>query len=250
MPGKVSIIMPAYNCSKFIKESIQSVQQQTYIDWELIIVNDCSTDNTAEIIDNLAKHDTRILRLKNEKNLGAAASRNIAVQVSTGKYIAFLDSDDIWVGTKLEQQIKFMEDSDFSFTCTSYDKINERGENLGRVVQALNLNYEGLLKRCPGNSTVIYNAEALGKFTIPSIQKRNDYVMWLQVIKKANELHGLNIVLGSHRIGMNSLSSNKISLLKYHWIIYRKIENLTVLRSMYLVWFWIAKGVLKWIRSI
>lgn len=242
---KVSIIMPAYNCEKFIAEAIRSVQAQTYTNWELIVVDDCSTDQTRTIIEKFAFEDKRIILLKNEKNSGAAASRNKAVESASGRYIAFLDSDDLWVNDKLEKQIGFMLSNHYSFTCTSYEKIDESSKKLGIVIPALNVDYEGLLKRCPGNSTVIYDSDVLGKYTIPLIKKRNDYIMWLAVIKDAKELHGLDTVLGFHRIGMKSISSNKFSLVKYHWRIYRDVEKLPIYKCIYLVLFWILKGIFK-----
>ena len=242
---KVSIIMPAYNCERFITEAIHSVQAQTYTNWELIVVDDCSTDQTREIIEKFALEDRRIISLKNEKNSGAAASRNKAVEAASGRYMAFLDSDDLWIKDKLEKQIGFMRSKHYSFTCTSYEKMDESSKKLGIVIPALNADYEGLLKRCPGNSTVIYDSNVLGKYKIPLIKKRNDYIMWLAVIKNAKELHGLDIILGFHRVGMKSISSNKFSLVKYHWRIYREIEKLPIYKCIYLVIFWIFKGVFK-----
>lgn len=245
MGDKVSIIMPAYNCEKFIKKAVGSVQKQTYTDWELLIVNDCSSDGTVDIINSMSADDSRIKLFHNSKRSGAAATRNKAVKNATGKYIAFLDSDDVWTSDKLEKQIGFMEKNGYCFTCTSYDKIDENDNKSGVVIPAVSVDYEGLLRRCPGNSTVIYNAEKLGKFSVPLIKKRNDYLMWMQVIKKAKKIHGLNEVLSSHRIVSNSISSKKMTLVKYHWIVYRKYEKLSVIKSAYLCLFWIAKGIFK-----
>lgn len=233
--------MPAYNCEDFILAAVDSVRKQTYENWELIVVDDDSGDSTAEILKKLSDEDERILYFYNEKNSGAAAARNKAVERASGRYLAFLDSDDLWKPTKLEKQIRFMEENGYSFTCTSYGKVDEHDEDLGVIVKAINVDYRGLLKNCPGNSTVIYDTEKLGKFTIPLIRKRNDYVMWLQVIKKAGNLYGIDEVLSSHRIGMKSVSSNKIGLIKYQWTVYRKIEELSVVKSAYLVGWWSVK---------
>lgn len=245
MAGKVSIIMPAYNCERFIRRAIASVQNQTYKDWELLITNDCSSDSTVEIITSKMSEDNRIKLFNNPKQSGAAASRNRSVKNASGKYIAFLDSDDIWKPNKLEKQIAFMERHNYFFTCTSYDKIDENGNKLGVIIPSISVDYEGLLRRCPGNSTVIYNSEKLGKFSVSLIKKRNDYLMWMQVIKKAKKINGLNEVLSSHRIVSNSISSKKTTLVKYHWIVYRKYEKLSVFKSGYLCLFWIAKAVFK-----
>ncbi len=242
----VSIIMPAYNCGDFIGETLDSVINQSYKNWEVIIVDDCSTDNTAEVVKEYIKKDNRIKYHKLEKNSGAAVARNKAIDLATGKYLAFLDSDDVWFPEKLAKQIGFMEENDYGFSCTSYTKIDEQGEYLNRTIVAQpKRDYDGVLKTCPGNSTVIYNAEKLGKFKIPDIKKRNDYVMWLQVIKKEKYLYGIEEPLGSHRIRTESISSNKRSLLGYHWKVYREIENLSLLKSSYLIVYWVVATVLK-----
>lgn len=243
--GLVSIVMPAYNCENFIGAAIDSVRAQTYSRWELLIVDDCATDSTAEIIKRYISEDSRIKYFKNKTNSGAAASRNRAVRYAKGQYLAFLDSDDLWREEKLEKQIRFMKINGYSFTCTSYDKIDERGESLHRIINAFTADYEGMLRRGPGNSTVMYDASKLGKYTVPLIKKRNDYVMWLAVIKKAEILRGLNEVLGSHRIVSDSLSSNKASLIKYHWIVYRDIEKTGVIKSVYLVAVWVVRALFK-----
>lgn len=240
---KVSIVMPAYNCERFITEAIKSVQAQTYTNWELIVVNDCSTDGTGKIIEALAEHDSRIKYIKNDFNLGAAVSRNKAIETASGRYIAFLDGDDVWKESKLEKQLAFMYSKNYSFTCTDYVKIDVESNELSETVPALNADYNALLRRCPGNSTVIYDSDVLGKFTVPVMRNREDYVMWLNVIKKAGLLHGLNETLSCHRVGMQSQSSNKLKLVKYHWTIYRNIEKLSWTNSLYLTCYWIFRGI-------
>ena len=242
----VSIIMPAYNCGDFIGIALNSVINQSYKNWEVIVVDDCSTDNTADVVQEYIKNDNRIKYHKLEKNSGAAVARNKAVDLASGKYMAFLDSDDVWFPEKLTKQIGFMEENDYGFTCTSYTKIDEQGEYLNRTIVAQpKRDYDGVLKTCPGNSTVIYNAEKLGKFKIPDIKKRNDYVMWLQVIKRAKYLYGVEEPLGSHRIRTEGISSNKKSLVGYHWKVYREIENLSLLKSSYLIVYWVVATVFK-----
>ena len=242
----VSIIMPAYNCGDFIGTTLDSVINQSYKNWEVIVVDDCSTDNTADVVQEYIKKDNRIKYHKLEKNSGAAVARNKAVDLASGKYMAFLDSDDVWFPEKLTKQIGFMEENDYGFTCTSYTKIDEQGEYLNRTIIAQpRRDYDGVLKTCPGNSTVIYNAEKLGKFKIPDIKKRNDYVMWLQVIKKEKYLYGIEEPLGSHRIRTEGISSNKKSLVGYHWKVYREIEKLSLLKSSYLIVYWVLATVFK-----
>lgn len=240
----VSIIMPAYNCEAFIAETIKSVKKQKYQDWELIVVDDCSTDNTRVIVEECKKRDSRIRLYKNKDNRGAAYSRNRAIQYAKGEFLAFLDSDDLWEQSKLEKQIDFMKEKDCSFSCTYYKEIDEKGDETGEIVKSKKmLLYKDVLKNCPGNSTVVYNAKKLGKFYIPNIKKRNDYVMWLKVIKKAGKMCTVEHILGYHRIREGALSQNKISLIRYHWEVYRKIEKLNFFYSSYLLLYWCVKGI-------
>ncbi|SUY45685.1 teichuronic acid biosynthesis glycosyl transferase [Clostridium putrefaciens] len=242
----VSIIMPAYNCYEFINIALNSVIAQTYENWEIIIVDDCSTDNTAEIVKDYISKDLRIKYYKLDVNSGAAVARNKAVDLAQGKYIAFLDSDDVWFPEKLSKQIKFMKQNGYNFTCTSYTKIDDHGKYLNRIIKTkVKSDYDGVLKTCPGNSTVVYDAEKLGKFKIPNIKKRNDYVMWLQIIKAEHYLYGLEEPLGSHRITPGAISSNKSSLVSYHWKVYREIEKLSMVKSSYLILYWVIATAFK-----
>lgn len=246
----ISVIMPAYNSGNFIKKAIQSVRIQTYKNWELIIIDDYSSDNTRNIIKNFSKLDKRIKYKFLKNNVGAAVARNEAIKISSGEYIAFLDSDDLWFKDKLFKQLKIMEEKNYFFTSTGYMKINESDEDLKKaVIPHEKLDYHGLLKECPGNSTVMYNAKILGKFYVPNIKKRNDYLMWLQVIKKAQKLVGLKEVLSCHRVREGSLSINKKGLVKYHWYIYTKIEKLSLIYSSYLMNYWVLKSLNTFIKS-
>ena len=240
----VSVVMPLYNCEDYLDDTIRSVLAQTYKNWELLIVDDCSTDNSV----NVAKlfHDDRIKILHNKENMGAAVSRNVAIKAAKGRWIAFLDSDDIWKPEKLEKQLSYMCHNRAAFTCTVYGKIDEKGVQLPLVVDDSKLkSYEDLLKGCPGNSTVIYDAKTIGKTYVRNIKKRNDYVLWLAVIKKSGSLQCIPELLGYHRVREGSISSKKLKLVKYHWHIYRKIEKLGFCKSSYLVVYWCAKGVVR-----
>jgi teichuronic acid biosynthesis glycosyltransferase TuaG len=242
----VSIIMPTYNCGGFIGVTLDSVITQTYQNWELIVVDDCSIDNTEEVVKSYMLKEPRIQYYKLDENSGAAIARNKAVELAAGKYVAFLDSDDLWFPEKLSKQISFMKRNNYTFSCTSYTKIDESGNYLNRIIKAnVKSDYDGILKRNPGNSTVIYNAMVLGKFKIPNIKKRNDYVMWLQVIKKAKYLYGIEEPLGSHRIRTGSLSRKKANLVSYHWKVYREIEELSIFKSSYLIIYWVIVTVFK-----
>ena len=247
MESLVSIITPTYNCGCFIAETIESVLKQTYKNWELLIVDDCSTDNTSQIVKYYVEKDSRIKYFKLTENMGAAITRNIAMEYAQGEFIAFLDSDDLWDERKLELQIKFMNENSYNFTCTQYEQIDESGKCLNNVIKTKKkTNYNGVLLTCPiGNSTVIYNAKILGKFEVPDIRKRNDDALWLQILKKEKYIYGLDTTLMKYRIRENSISSNKISLIKYHWILYREIEHLSIIRSAFHIGVW---GIIKLLK--
>lgn len=229
----VSIIMPAHNAEKYIRQSIQSVINQSYQNWELIITDDASTDQTLEAIESF--NEDRIHILKLTQNVGAAIARNTSIERAKGDFMAFLDSDDLWHKDKLAKQIAFMQNNKISFSSTEYGNIDENGQLLNITQNHDQLDYDGILKYCPGNSTVIYNTKQLGKFYIPNIRKRNDFVMWLQVIKSAKKLYGLPEVLTYYRVRQDSLSSNKSDLVKYQWKVYREFENLSLVKSLYLL---------------
>lgn len=245
--GMVSVITPTYNCSQFIGEAIESVQAQTYKNWEMIIVDDCSTDDTKEIVKGYAENDNRIIYCCLDANSGAAVARTRAMQAANGEYIAFLDADDVWLADKLKKQLVFMKKHNVAFTCTAYEHINENGKALGRVIKTIpKVNYSRLLFDCPvGNSTVMYNVDRMGKFAVPDIRKRNDDALWLQMLKKEKYIYGMKCVLTRYRIRKNSISSNKLSLIKYHWILYREIEHLGVICSLFHIGCWCVIKVLK-----
>lgn len=236
----VSVIMPAYNSARFIGDSIESVIAQSYRNWELLIVDDCSTDETETIVDKFIQTDSRVKYYKLDVNSGAAMARNKAIKEAEGVFISFLDSDDLWKKDKLIKQIKFMKNNNYNFTCTDRDLIDESSNPLNKILTVKEkVNYNWMLLLCPiGNSTVIYNANVLGKFNIPDIKQSNDYVLWLQILKKEKYVYGLNENLSSWRVVGLSLSSNKMGKLKHHWHIYRNIEGFSNLKSLFLILFW------------
>lgn len=244
MGDLVSIITPTYNCGKYIAETIESVIKQTYSNWEMIIVDDCSTDNTKEIVERYIKKDKRIKYYLLKKNSGAAIARTKAMELATGSYMAFLDSDDLWAENKLEMQLSFMKKNNYAFTCTAYEQIDETGTPINKIIKTpKKTSYNGVLLSCPvGNSTVMYNAVKLGKFSVPNIRKRNDDALWLQILKKEKYIYGMPEVLMKYRVRSDSISRKKFNLIKYHWYLYRKIEKLSVIRSVFHICFW---GFLK-----
>lgn len=243
----VSIIMPTYNCGKYIIESIEAIQAQTYSNWELIIVDDCSNDDTEELVGKKREKDFRIRYYKLEKNLGAAVARSEAMRMALGKYMAFCDSDDLWYSQKLEKQIKYMKEKGCAFTCTKYEQISETGEPLNRVIKVVpKTSYNRLLLDCPvGNSTVVYDVRKMGIFQVPNIKKRNDDALWLQMLKKEKYIYGIDEVLMKYRVRNNSISSNKVQLIKYHWQLYREIEHLSIPRSVFHIIYWCIIKLLR-----
>ena len=213
--------MPSYNCEKYINNSIQSVINQTYTNWELLIVDDCSNDNTVSIIKSF--NDNRIKLFQNEKNNGAALSRNWALREAKGKWIAFLDSDDIWVSTKLEEQLLFMNENKYDFTFTDYRIcLNGKWENVIHIGPN-RINYRKIKKYCYFSTiTVIYNVEKVGLIQIGDIRKNNDYAMWLKALKKVDAYRYPKCL--SYYIKHNdSISSgSKIKLIKWHYILFKK----------------------------
>ena len=247
MKKLVSIIMPSYNTAGFIEETIKSVLDQTYTNWELIIVDDCSTDNTDKIVKKYLS-DKRIKYLKNKKNSGAAFSRNYALREAKGKWIAFLDSDDLWNSNKLEKQIEFMKTNNYEFTYTNYKEINEKSESLNTIVTGpKKINKTGFYNYCyPGCLTIMYDAEKVGLIQIENLSKNNDYAMWLKVIKKAKNCYLLDEVLASYRKRTNSISSgSKFKLIKHHYILYKVGEKRSSIGSMILTIRNIIFGIYK-----
>ena len=232
--GLVSIIMPSYNTASFIEETIQSVLNQTYTNWELIIVDDCSTDNTNEVVDTIK--DCRIHYLKNEKNSGAAISRNKALREAKGQWIAYLDSDDLWMPEKLEKQIKFMEENGYVFSYTNYEEIDVDGYKTGvKVTGPKKITKTGMFNYCwPGCLTVMYDANKIGLIQIEDIKKNNDYAMWLKVCRKA-DCYLLDEILGQYRKGrVGSVSTHSIrTMIGWHYKLYREAEDMGILSSLF-----------------
>ncbi len=205
--GTVSIVMPSYNSATYIAETIASVQAQTYGDWELLIVDDCSTDGTVAIAEAIAGEDARIRVFVNEHNSGAACSRNRALCEARGDWMAFLDSDDLWAPDKLERQLAFMRDSGCSFSYTDYETMGEDGKPLGRRCSGpARITRGGMRQYCwPGCLTVMYDRREVGLVQIADLKKHNDYAMWLKVAEKA-DCALLPEVLGRYRVRNCSIS--------------------------------------------
>ncbi|RXM48564.1 glycosyltransferase family 2 protein [Flavobacterium sp. YO12] len=237
MNDLVSILMPTFNAEKFIKAAIESVQKQTYENWEMILVDDASTDETVKIIDDFAQKDSRIKLFQLETNSGNGFARNKALEKASGKYIAFLDADDLWLSTKLEKQIQFLKANNLPFTFSFYDCIDDNGNNLNRRVQTpIPLTYKQLFFcNYVGNLTAIYDADFFGKIKLESSQKRQDWRLWLTILKQIKTAEAIPESLAFYRIRKDSISSSKFKLIKHNFGVYREFHGYNFVFSVLLM---------------
>ena len=227
MNDLVSVIMPSYNCAEYVEESIRSVQAQTYQNWELLSVDDCSKDNTITRVMAMKEKDSRIMVFQNSHNSGAAVSRNTALKNARGRWIAFLDSDDLWEPTKLEKQIRFMEENGYAFSYTNYQEIDEKSQPTGVFISGpKHIAKAGMYAFCwPGCLTVMYDREKIGLVQIEDIKKNNDYAMWLKVCKKA-DCYLLDECLAKYRRGRDSINMvGYVTLIKWHYRLWHEAEH-------------------------
>ncbi|MBG9980852.1 glycosyltransferase family 2 protein [Facklamia sp. DSM 111018] len=232
----ISIITPVYNAERFIEDTIKSVQQQTYQNWELILVDDCSQDNSRIMIEKYVAIDSRFKLISLKENLGAAEARNKGLDIAKGRFIAFIDSDDCWHREKLSRQLAFMIKQNYLFTYTNFALVNESGEILKEsVVLPERLDYYGLLKNTAiACSTVMIDRDALGDFRMPLVRKGQDTATWLMLMReRAVIAYGLDQVLNYYRQVEGSISSNKWGAIKRTWNTYRNIEKLPLIECLY-----------------
>ena len=238
----VSVIMPAHNAAGFIAESIRSVQQQTYFNWELLVIDDASRDGTSQIVEQLKAEDPRIKLHILPTNQGAGFSRNIGIKAATGKYISFLDADDLWKPHRLERQLRVMQQENVQVCFSSYELIDEEGNHLQKQIKALKFLPFKKLKKANyiGNLTGMYNASKLGKIYCPLIRKRQDWGLWLQAVEKAGFAKGIQEPLAVYRVRRNSISGNKMEMLQYNYLVYREVLEYSAPKSL----FWM--GLFLW----
>lgn len=233
----VSIITPVYNCAKFLPKTIESVLNQTYKNWEMILVDDCTPDNSAEIINEYSKRDKRIKYFKSEQNSGAAETRNRALKESKGRFIAYLDADDLWTPEKLEKQVKFMLDNNYAFTNADYEVIDEYGNSKNKIVHMLKkTDYHGFLQHNLLQTLgIMIDTKIIAKELCHMSKEceREDAATWLQILKNGYSCYGLNEVLGQYRRVEGSRSSNKKKAICGMWDLYRKTEKLSLPYSCY-----------------
>jgi teichuronic acid biosynthesis glycosyltransferase TuaG len=234
LDGLISIVTPGYNAARFVGATIESVLSQTYEDWELLVVDDCSRDETAEIVARYAASDPRVRLLRHERNGGPARSRDTAIAAARGRYVAFLDSDDLWLPWKLERQLAYMRQTGAAFTFTAYRRISADGHRTGRLIHVPSrLRYADLLSRTAiATSTVVLDRQLTGPFSM-TITYYDDFALWLDILKRGLEAHGLSDDLMRYRVVGKSVSRNKLRSAKWVWRTYRQVEKLSV---PYSVW--------------
>lgn len=242
----VSVITPTYNSAKTIADTIESVIKQSYIHWELIIVDDKSMDETLSIVNGYMQIEPRIKLLTLDENKGAGYCRNKAIELAIGRFIAFLDSDDIWHPMKLEKQIRFMLDNKYALTYTAYNKIDQNGNVTKCINPPSNVDYAELIKsNVIGCLTAVYDTELVGKVYMPLIRKRQDMALWLKILKVIEFAWCLNEPLAFYREGHASLSSNKIKILASQWKFYRGYLRLNFFKSLWYFSFYIVRALKK-----
>ncbi len=233
----ISIIVPVYNAEKYILDTIKTVVNQTYKNWELLLIDDCSDDNSVNIIKKYASKDDRIKLLLNKENSGAAITRNNGIKNANGRYICFLDADDLWDKEKLKKQFSFMKKNNCIFSFTGYEFTDENGIPKGKKVYVpQKINYKQALKNTTiWTSTVMFDMNKIEKKDIymPNIRRGQDTATWWKVLKKVDYAYGINEILSFYRRSEKTLSSNKLIALKRTWNLYRNVENLNIFYSFY-----------------
>ena len=250
--GLVSIITPCYNGSQFIKDAIESVISQTYPNWELLITDDCSTDTSVDLILPYTQKDQRIKLFVLENNSGAAVARNKSISEAKGRYIAFLDGDDMWLPNKLELQLQFMNKNGCALSCTSLLYCNEQGEYIGiELAPKLHSFSESLKDNRVGTTAAIYDSQKLGKIYMPLIRKRQDWALFMTILQMGVVAYGMKQPLCVYRVGQQSLSKNKWSLIKYNILTYKVVLGWSLVRAtLYFLFVYMPHWTYKkWLMS-
>ncbi|CAM8070812.1 TPA: glycosyltransferase family 2 protein [Enterobacter hormaechei subsp. steigerwaltii] len=248
---KISIITPTFNSGSTIVETYNSISKQTHENWEWLVTDDCSSDDTINILSSICEKDSRVRVFKNSTNSGAAVTRNNSLSNVSGDFITFIDSDDLWFSSKLEKQLNFMIVNELDFTFTAYELVDAQGIPLGKVVDLqgdnFSVNYSDMLKKKAtlGCSTVMIKKNAFSDFSMPLIRTGQDYALWLKLLKSGKKAHLLNEILTRYRILPNSISRNKFKKSQRQWNIYREIENLSVLQSAYCFCFYAWRAIFR-----
>lgn len=245
--------MPYYNAALYIRETVASIIAQTYPDWELIIVDDCSpAPETAEVLENVKSMDDRVKVIRAEKNGGAGLARNIGIEAAQGRYIGFCDSDDWWYPTKLEEQLQFMQDNGYEFTCTWYEDSNERLEPYYTMKQASKQSYKSMISGCNiGTPGVIYDTKRIGKKYMPPLRRAEDWALWLMILRDVDYIYTYPKALWKYRHIPGSESSNKLFMLRAVVKMYETVLEMSAVRTWLTVIFvFLPKNLLKKARKL
>ncbi|QQE13939.1 glycosyltransferase family 2 protein [Planctomycetota bacterium] len=245
--GQVSIITACYNSEKYIEDTIRSVQAQTYDNWEMIIIDDCSTDQSRDIVERYQGNDSRIKLLQTERNGGQSIARNMGVKIAKGQYLTYLDSDDLWDSEFLAKATSFMQEKNAELITTGYRRrTHDLAINLSDAVIPPTISYETTLKTCHFTClTTMYDMSKIGKHYMLKIKKRSDLALWLEILKNIKHAYGLDEVLATYRIHGGSLSRNKFSAASFQWQVYRDIEKLNLIQASYYFLHYTIRGLLK-----
>ncbi len=246
--GLISIVVPLYNAERFLRDTIKTVQNQTYQKWELLLVDDCSSDKSRDVAQQMAEQDVRVRLLCQETNQGAARARNRGVQEAKGRYLCFLDADDIWETDKLQEELAFMQEKQAGFVFTGYEFADETGQGLGKVVKVpKEITYREALKNTTiFTSTVMFDRKLIAdEYLYMPVIPSEDTATWWQILKRYGVAYGLNQNLVKYRRSENTLSSNKWVAIQRIWNLYRKQEGFSVVRSMYCMFFWAVRAVIR-----
>lgn len=248
----VSIVMPYYNGSRYVKEAVDSILAQSYKDWELLLVDDCSTEpGTAQLLQKIASQDERIKLLKTKKNGGAGIARNVAIEAAQGRYIAFCDSDDWWYPQKLETQMKFMEEGGYEFVCSHYEEIDEKQQPFHNVRLPKILQYNNMLTDCSvGPSGVVYDTQRIGKKFMPELRNAEDWGFWLILLKETEALHVCQQILWKYRNVATSTSKRKWEQLKGVVKMYQNVLHFSPIKTWCITLFlFLPRNILKKIKK-
>ncbi|WFU43660.1 glycosyltransferase family 2 protein [Bradyrhizobium sp. CB82] len=242
----VSIITPSWNVERFIEETIHSVQAQTFADWELLIADDCSTDKTPELIEATSARDPRVKLIRQEKNGGPALARQASIDHAQGRYLAFLDSDDLWLPNKLERQLAFAREKRAALSYTAFRRIDESNTTTGRLIEVpTSLSYEQLLKNTSiATLTALVDREIAGPVAMKN-EGYDDFCLWLSILRPGHTAFGLNEDLARYRVRGTSVSSRPMRSAKWVWHIYRNVEHLPLIKSAWCFGHWGARAWLK-----
>lgn len=244
----ISIITPVYNAEKFIRQTLACVLNQDHQDWEWLLVDDCSTDSSYQILEEAHDRDARIIPVRLDKNSGAAVARNKGLELARGRFIAFIDADDYWTPEKLSHQLKFMMDNHYAFTYTNFALVDEQGQLLKeRVKLPRSLDYYGLLKNTAiACSTVMLDRDQVGDFRMPLVRKGQDTATWLRILRQTPvKAYLLDEVLNHYRQVAGSVSSNKWAALKRTWHTYRHLEGLPFFKCLYYYSHYVLQAILR-----